>query len=68
MEAAEFERRVEQEVQARVELIKRQEHDAKVAAAVAAHEAQIAKLKAEADAEIARLEHAKAAEVAAIKK
>jgi hypothetical protein len=55
-EAAEFEARVAREVQARVEQIKKAEHEAKIAEQVAAHQKKIRELEAAAAAEIARLE------------
>lgn len=55
MEQAEFERRVEREVEARVEQIKRDEQEARKAALVAEHKKQIAQIEAAAAAEIAKL-------------
>jgi hypothetical protein len=67
MEQAEFERRVEREVQARIEQIKRQEHEAKIAEQVAAHKQKVKELEAAAAAEIAKLEAEAQAQIAKIK-
>lgn len=57
LEQAEFDRRVEHEVQMRIEQMKKAEHEAKIAEQVAAHKQKIRELEAAAAAEIARLEH-----------
>jgi hypothetical protein len=67
IEAAEFEKRVEREVQSRVEQIKRAEHEAKIAEQVAQHQKKIRELEAAAAAEIARLDAEAQAQIAKIK-
>lgn len=55
MEAAEFERRVQHEVEIRIERIKAAEHEAKKAALVAEHKKKIADIEKAAAAELAKL-------------
>lgn len=55
LEAAEFERRVQHEVEIRIERIKAAEHEAKKAALVAEHKKKIADIEKAAAAELAKL-------------
>lgn len=55
MEAADFERRVQHEVEIRIERIKAAEHEAKKAALVAEHKKKIADIEKAAAAELAKL-------------
>jgi len=67
MEAAEFEKRVQQEVEVRVEQIKRAEHEARKAALLAEHKRKMVEIEKAAEAELHLLQQAATAEIAKLK-
>jgi len=67
MEAADFERRVQQEVEARVEQIKRQEHEARKAALLAEHQKRIREIEKAAEAELHLLQQNAQSQLASLK-
>jgi len=67
MEAADFERRVQQEVEVRVEQIKRAEHEARKAALLAEHQKKIREIEKAAEAELHLLQQNAQSQLASLK-